>query len=406
MRNYTRIRPRTVYILLEDGTKKYVDLKKSIKPFYECYDRTYYDKKGEKHTFFTNDAECGTRNGWNSFAIYIFVLMLILSIPLLNIALLPTISMISNFSGYKKIEGNISHISIDDNANILNNEQETELINLFHNVYDKTGMPIILYTVKYDYKYKYESPSDYKKKNNYQSEKIYLNNNSEDIFYKVGKNYNLKEGTQVNEPEEKNLKETYYITEEYESLYDYAKEIYNKRIKNEDSMLIIVAADKEDTIRYGLPCIYISRWEYVIYRGDNTVKCISYDEYDKLINEFEKTMAENDKNVTYALKQSWNSIMDEIGELNLQLSNILYISCKIIFNINGIILFYCFYIWLTLSSLDVFLNNKIYEYYKANPDKLSMTLIRYYNYCQHCGAPNKTQSETCLHCGHSLKIEE
>ena len=401
MRCYNRIRPRTVYVILEDGTKKNVELRKSIKPFYECYDRTYYDKKGEKHDFFTNDVECGTRNGWNDFAIFIFVLMLILSLPLLNIALWPTITMISKFSGYQKIEGDISYISIEDNENILNDEQETELINLFHDVYDKTGMPIVLYTIKYDYKYKYESLNNYKK-NNYQSEKIYLNKNSEDILYKVGKNYNLKE----NKPEEESSEEMYYITGEYESLYDYAKEIYDKRIKNEDSMLIIIAADKENTIRYGLPCIYISRWEYIIYRGDNTVKCISYDEYDKLRNEFEKAMAENDKDVTYALKQSWNSIMDEIGELNFQLSNIIYISGKIIFNINSIILFYCFYIWLTLSGVDVFLNNKIYEYYKANPDKLSMTLIRYYNHCQHCGVPNKTQSETCLHCGHSLKIEE
>lgn len=132
-------------------------------PFHGCYNRSYYDRRGHYHTYYTSDVRCGTRSGW-SFGI-IFALVFI------------TIHMLIMISGFGanavdfgvKVKGDKSNIKIVDNTNMLNEQEEIKVKNLFEKVYEKSGMPVALYTTDYQWKNHYTSIEVY-------SEVIYYQN--------------------------------------------------------------------------------------------------------------------------------------------------------------------------------------------------------------------------------------
>ena len=118
-------------------------------PFYGCYNRSYYDRRGHYHTFYTSDRNYGTRSGW-SFGI-IFALLFITIHMLI---------MISGFGGTAidfggKVKGDSSRIQIVDNTNMLTEQEEKEVNNLFEKIYKKSGMPVALYTTDYEWKNNY-----------------------------------------------------------------------------------------------------------------------------------------------------------------------------------------------------------------------------------------------------------
>ena len=73
-----------------------------------------------------------------------------------------------------KIKGDSSKIQIVDNTNMLTEQEENKVSQLFEKVYDKSGMPVALYT------------TDYEWKNNYNNMEVY----SEVIYYKTFKDEN------------------------------------------------------------------------------------------------------------------------------------------------------------------------------------------------------------------------
>ncbi len=73
----------------------------------------------------------------------------------------------TEFSG--KVEGDKSRIFIEDNADLLTDSEEQEILALFHEVYEASGMPITLYTDDFSWKNYYKSLEVYSEELYYQS---------------------------------------------------------------------------------------------------------------------------------------------------------------------------------------------------------------------------------------------
>ena len=69
-----------------------------------------------------------------------------------------------------KVAGDSNRIFIEDNADVLTDAEEKEVLELFYKVYDASGMPITLYT------------EDFSWKNHYTSLEVY----SEELYYRLG----------------------------------------------------------------------------------------------------------------------------------------------------------------------------------------------------------------------------
>lgn len=211
-------------------------VKTSTEPFYGCYNRTYYDRKGRMHKVYTNSASYGTKKGYD-----IGIIMVLAFITIHMLMMVGSFALtIFEFGG--KVDGDASRIFIEDNSNLLDESQEKEVLKLFNRVYEKTGMPITLYT------------TDFSWKNNYHSIEIY----SEELYYKMG--------------------------------------------MDEDAMIILFTS--EDVNGFW-------DWEYDMYCGDDTIQCLPDDDFEKLLNNFQKSMSQED--LVYALEYSWNSIINDIG---------------------------------------------------------------------------------------------
>lgn len=130
-------------------------------PFRGGYRRSYY-RRGKRYDIYTNDAKYGTRSGWNPVSIFILVFI--------------TFHMMIMLSGFStsliefgsKVNGNSNFITIEDTVDILTPSEEDEVISLFSKIYDKTGMPVMLYTSDYNNLYRYNSIEIY-------SEAVYYN---------------------------------------------------------------------------------------------------------------------------------------------------------------------------------------------------------------------------------------
>ena len=139
-------------------------VKTSNKPFYGCYNRSYVDRKGRLRIVYTNNANFGTTNGWSIGTI------IALAFLTFHMCVMVGIFSLFLFDLGGKVNGNASRIFIEDNSNLLSEEQEKDVIELFNKVYDKSGMPITLYTENFDWR------------DHYNSIEIY----SEELYYKLG----------------------------------------------------------------------------------------------------------------------------------------------------------------------------------------------------------------------------
>ena len=126
----------------------------SSKPFSGGYNRSYYDRRGKHHSYYTTDKDFGSQSGWNAGVIFGLVFLTIHMCFMLSLAV--------DIGG--KVKGDISRIFIEDNADILTVTQEQEVISLFKKVYEKSGMPITLYTDELRTKSKYPSMEHYSEK--------------------------------------------------------------------------------------------------------------------------------------------------------------------------------------------------------------------------------------------------
>lgn len=171
----------------------------------------------------------------------------------------------------------------------------------------------------------------------------------------------------------------------YDRLEVYSEELYYGIGFDEDAMIILFTADNTNDFY---------DWEYDMYCGDDTMKCLSDETFDTLLDNFQKGMASQD--LAKALDYAWNSVMDDLAKTRIYWSQL----PALVF----ILLFYAIFYFAILGGTKK--KNAAYKYFKANPEKLSYTPMTLYSDCPGCGASNAGQNEVCPYCGRLLKISD
>ena len=138
-------------------------VKSSKTPFRGCYNRSYY-YRGRYHPYYTTDATFGTNSGFNVFKL---IIAIFITIHMLLMLCTMGFSMISFGS---KVDGNPDRIAIVDNIDILTPDEENKTLELLHDVYDKSGMPITIITDDFTWKDYYANIETY----------------SEELYYTIG----------------------------------------------------------------------------------------------------------------------------------------------------------------------------------------------------------------------------
>lgn len=136
----------------------------SSTPFWGSYNRSYYDRRGRYHSYYTTNRNFGIKRGWS----FKRIVGLVLATGHMLLAMYIITS--SMFLGSKKVHGDVNRIFIEDSANILTGAEEQKILEVFREVYDTSGMPITLYTDDFEWKRRYRSLEAY----------------SEELYYKIG----------------------------------------------------------------------------------------------------------------------------------------------------------------------------------------------------------------------------
>lgn len=291
----------------------------SHKAFVGSYNRSYYDGRGRLRTYYTTDKDFGVKKGWRIGTIISLIFITLHMCMMMS----GVVASCIQFGG--KVNGNMKRIYIEDKANLLSSAEEVEIIELFHKVYKKSGMPITLYTDDYSWKEHYYSIEPY----------------SEYLYYKIS----------------------------------YA----------EDAMLILFTVNDENGF---------FDWEYDMYCGDDTVKCLSDEDFDKLLSNFQKAMANDD--LAKALDYAWNSVIDDMAKTKLN-----SVAIPMFFFLG--ILYAIFYFALLGSAIK---NKAAYKYFQENPHKLSMEPITSFTNCAFCGVSNPSQNIVCEYCGAAMNNDD
>ena len=180
----------------------------SKKPFEGCYNRSYYDKRGRLHSCYVTNSSFGTKSGWNGAVIFALIFLtchMLIMVP----------GMMRSFIEFgSKIDGDASRILIDDKADLLTEAEEEEVMELFYQVYDKSGMPVALYT------------DDFSWKNHYD----YLVNYSEALYYQTS----FDEDAMV----------ILVVADESDGFFDWECDLYRGRDTTQ-----CLSADSLDTLR-------------------------------------------------------------------------------------------------------------------------------------------------------------
>lgn len=288
-------------------------------PFSGCYHRSYYDRHGHVRTIYVSNADYGTKPGFNIGVIFALVFVTI------HMLLMMSGFLGSLFTFGSKVGGNAERIFIEDRIDILSDTEEEKILTLLHQVYDKSGMPVTLYTDDYSWKGFYQSLSVY----------------SEELYYNLG--------------------------------------------IEEDAMLIVFTVGDNEQFY---------DWEYDMYCGDETIKCLSDKSFDNLLDNFQHSMAKGD--LCYALCYAWDGVMDTLAKTTFHPSGLL-----------GLVILVCvyglFYVVILGSALR---QHRIYKYYKENPEQLTKTPIKILAACPNCGASNSMQKEKCSYCDTLLKVSD
>lgn len=291
----------------------------SSTPFRGCYNRSYYDRHGRYHSYYTSDRNFGSRSGWNVGTIFILVFITF------HMLIMMGAFSVTAFSFGGKVHGDINRIKIVDNADVLTASEERQTISLLNEVYEVSGMPVTVYTDSFEWK------------------------------------------------------------QHYSNLEVYSEELYYQMSYDEDAMIILFTTDKN-------PDFY--DWEYDMYCGDDTTKCLSDAAFDKLLSNFQKGMAS--QSLCEALDYSWNSVMDDLAKTTVrwgQLPILLFLA-----GIYGV--FYVSILGGTKKQSDA------YKYFQENPHLYEHEPMTMYSECPNCRAANTSQSETCPYCGTLLKISD
>lgn len=134
------------------------------KPFRGCYDRSYYDRRGHYHSCYTNNVNFGTNAGWNH-TIIVSLIFMTCFILLMMLIMLSSAVQIG-----KKLNGDPARIKVVDNASLLTAQEKEQTKKLLEEVYEASGMPVMVYTDNFDWKQHYTSLEIY----------------SEELYYRMG----------------------------------------------------------------------------------------------------------------------------------------------------------------------------------------------------------------------------
>lgn len=133
-------------------------------PFRGCYNRSYYDRRGRYHSYYTSSKSFGSTSGWNAGTIFALVFVTIHMFIMIG-------GFSSDFIHFgKKVYGDSDRIYIEDTVNALTAEEEEQVLELLHEVYEKSGMPVTVYT------------DDFEWRRHYTNIEVY----SEELYYGIG----------------------------------------------------------------------------------------------------------------------------------------------------------------------------------------------------------------------------
>jgi len=120
----------------------------SRKPFRGSYNRSWYDRRGGYHPYYTDNANYGLTSGSGRvIKICVAIFVLLHAFGMFG-TMIPNAVHIG-----KKVNGAESRIFIEDNMDLMTPTEEEKALKLFEKVYDKSGMPITLVTDNFDYMY-------------------------------------------------------------------------------------------------------------------------------------------------------------------------------------------------------------------------------------------------------------
>jgi len=172
------------------GSRGGSSVRSSRTPFRGCYNRSYYDRHGKYHSYYTSSRSFGTTSGWNASTVFMLVFV--------------TIHMFIMVSGFasdfihfgKKVSGDADRIYIVDQADALTADEEEQVLALLQEVYEKSGMPVTVYT------------DDFEWRDHYANIEVY----SEELYYSIG----MEEDAMI----------LLYTTDNNEDYYDFEYDFY------------------------------------------------------------------------------------------------------------------------------------------------------------------------------------
>lgn len=133
-------------------------------PFIGCYNRSYYDRRGRYHRYYTSDINFGKKSGWSAGTILVLIFVTFHMLIMLS----GFAAGIVNFG--KKVSGDVNRIKIVDTVDVLTTEEEEKTRSLLVEVYQASGMPVTVYTDTFEWKQRYTALEVY----------------SEELYYQMG----------------------------------------------------------------------------------------------------------------------------------------------------------------------------------------------------------------------------
>lgn len=124
-------------------------------PFPGCYDRSFYDRHGIYHSYYTTDKDFGTSGilEFNTIVSLIFFTCILFFVIKITIN--------QHIIEREKIVGDSSQICITDNIDIFTDSEETELTELLQEIYTKSGIAVTIYTDNLEWQDKYANIEKY-----------------------------------------------------------------------------------------------------------------------------------------------------------------------------------------------------------------------------------------------------
>ena len=120
----------------------------SRRPFKGAYRRSYVHR-GRTVEYYTTDESFGTKSGWNIGMIFI------LAFITLHMCLMLSGVVSTVWQHGAPINGDKEFIDVVDNIDFLSEKEENDIKRTLYSVYEKSGMPVLVYVDNFEYKQYY-----------------------------------------------------------------------------------------------------------------------------------------------------------------------------------------------------------------------------------------------------------